>query len=477
MLAVAGHSFMGMSGWGLLDAALFSGLAYGLRKNSLIAAILALLLYSFETLYSLTAGNFGLQRILFLVWFIGGVRGALYIHKSKAQEAGAAARMSDRQIAKDAVKAESVENSKRPNQHPWRRFFAKILDIRVFSFSGQLLLSWTGLLQMFSSQASYARWSLFLGVVFGLIFETAFIGTIGTTPFKALFGIQLKSDGLKLPFGKAFKRTVLSYGVGAWFLAPLTLFFVLVPLFPESFRSSTAAMVVTVLMEFTCLIPLIISYRRLRSVGETAWDSKLSISVENIPWGIGRYFSAIAAAFIVGAMSYYGVQQQKALLTTEIQKNSSASQGFPNEPQGFRDFRFGESREVLFKAYPALRTQPVQHLGILEYYNLEHQRFWDWDDAVVRFVYFNDRLYDVVVDYAPHAAANQAGQMDELMLSRAKDFYGPPEEMQAPNGTKIYLWRGMKGSVTLNTDSKSLILTDSQLMIEYQAEVRRSGPS
>lgn len=474
ILALAGHSFMGMSGWGLLDAALFSGLAYGLHRNSLAAAILALLLYSSETLYSLTAGNFGAQRILFLLWFIGGVRGALYIYKSKAKAPVASTRVPDNQIAEVSVKAESAVNSK-PNPYPWRRFFAKILDLRAFSFLGQLLLVWTGL-QIFSSQMSYVRWSLFLGVIFGLIFETVFIGTVGTTPFKALFGIKLSSAGSKLTLEKALKRTLLSYAVGAWFLAPLTLFHVMAPFFPESFRLSPLAMWAMFLTEFLCLIPLILSYKKLQTAGETAWDTMLSISVENTAWGAGRYFLVIAAGLTVSAMGYYGVQQQKALLTKEIQK-SSASQSFPNEPRGFRGFRFGESREVLFHAYPSLRTQPVQHLGVLEYYNLDHQRFWDWDDIVVRFVYFKDRLYNVAVDYAPHAAANQAVQMDVLMISRAKDFYGPPEEMQAPNGTKLYLWRGMKGCVSLNTDSKSLILTDSQLLIEYQAEVRRSGPS
>ena len=153
---------------------------------------------------------------------------------------------------------------------------------------------------------------------------------------------------------------------------------------------------------------------------------------------------------------------------------------FTNEPTGFRTFRFGDSRAALLRAYPALQNQPVQHLDIFEYYTLEHQQFWDWNDVLIRFIYFKDRLYNVVVDYAPLSSSGSTNgtniNLDELMISRAKAFYGQPEEIKAPNGSILYIWRGRKGSVSLDVNNKSLALTDSELLIEYQAEVRKHGP-
>ena len=68
----------GIAAWALLDAALFAGIAFGIRKQSKAAAWAGLLLFGVEKIYLWNRNGvqgLWLAIILFLL-FIGGVRGA-----------------------------------------------------------------------------------------------------------------------------------------------------------------------------------------------------------------------------------------------------------------------------------------------------------------------------------------------------------------------------------------------------------------
>ncbi len=80
MLGALGAGFargLGLDAWALLDAALFAGIAFGLRRQSRVAAWAGLLLFGLEKIYLWNRNGIQglwLAIILFLL-FIGGVRG------------------------------------------------------------------------------------------------------------------------------------------------------------------------------------------------------------------------------------------------------------------------------------------------------------------------------------------------------------------------------------------------------------------
>lgn len=100
--------------------------------------------------------------------------------------------------------------------HPWRRYFARSLDLGVYGLlwaAVQLLvLRWNPdpnvLVRLLERYIGYA---LMLGV------EPLLLCTLGTTPGKGLFGLEVRDgNGRKLSFRSAFRRTwgVFCQGMG-----------------------------------------------------------------------------------------------------------------------------------------------------------------------------------------------------------------------------------------------------------------------
>lgn len=154
---------------------------------------------------------------------------------------------------------------------------------------------------------------------------------------------------------------------------------------------------------------------------------------------------------------------------------------FKNEPTGFRKISFRASQEEFLRLYPnAQLPEGKTHKDLMVYF-VENERFLDWDNIVIRFIFFKNRLYTVAIDYTPLTVgsdfdterAEQAA--DLLMLTRAKEHYGTPE-IQERDGIAYYIWRGRHGGVTLDQHNNTLSLIDSQLLLEYQAAARKYGP-
>lgn len=108
-----------------------------------------------------------------------------------------------------------------PFLHPWRRYFARSLDVELWAFA-----LWTLLILGFHMPIRFMLGSnriwlrLFVGWLANLpmlLLEPFLLSRWGTTPGKALFGIKvLDSEGEKMPLRQARERTweVFSRGMG-----------------------------------------------------------------------------------------------------------------------------------------------------------------------------------------------------------------------------------------------------------------------
>lgn len=156
--------------------------------------------------------------------------------------------------------------------HPWRRFFARMLDTSIIG-STVLFISASVLISLLSpaNAASFLKaldnkiveWCLLLllWVPFGAIL----LSCTGTTPAKWLFGIRiLSSDGHKLPLWDALDRTFSVWVQGVGFGIPI------VSIFTQLF-----------------------AYRRLKRTGTTLWDTSVNSNVTHKEWGPVRAITCI----------------------------------------------------------------------------------------------------------------------------------------------------------------------------------------
>jgi hypothetical protein len=82
-LALAGTKLFGIDASAFLDAALFAGIAFGIKRKSRFAAVAGLCLYVTERIYMLKRGGAGgiVLGIVFTLLFINAVRGAYAYHR------------------------------------------------------------------------------------------------------------------------------------------------------------------------------------------------------------------------------------------------------------------------------------------------------------------------------------------------------------------------------------------------------------
>jgi hypothetical protein len=83
-----GHPIMGLDGWGLVDAFLFSVVAWRIYRRSLPWAITGLVIFTGEKVYGVvsnprsgTAGIF--VAIILFFYYLNAVRGGLYLRREK----------------------------------------------------------------------------------------------------------------------------------------------------------------------------------------------------------------------------------------------------------------------------------------------------------------------------------------------------------------------------------------------------------
>lgn len=161
--------------------------------------------------------------------------------------------------------------------HPWRRFFARTVDICTAGLVLFLLLIFAFNATMPEQAAGFAKAienPIAEGVVLHLIWlpvDALLLSWFGTTPAKWLFGIRVAHPGGDLlTFSEALNRSSLVFVQGVGFGIP-----------------------------FVALFTQLFAYRRLTKTGTTLWDTSANAVVLRKNWGVFRALACTAAIFAV----------------------------------------------------------------------------------------------------------------------------------------------------------------------------------
>jgi hypothetical protein len=137
-------------------------------------------------------------------------------------------------------------------KHPWRRYLARSLDMSIYSIIwgavSMLVLRWNSpdgpLLKLLEAYITF-------GIMF--LLEPLFLSTLGTTPGKWIFGLQVRDFGdTNLSYGAALSRAwgVFHYGYGYF-------------------------------IPFYSLYRMYKSYKMCRETGELQWDEECAYTISD----------------------------------------------------------------------------------------------------------------------------------------------------------------------------------------------------
>ena len=176
--------------------------------------------------------------------------------------------------------AAPVDQSKKflgGEHHPWRRLFARTVDICTAGLVLFMLLIFAFSATMPEQAAGFAKAienPIIASVVLYLIWlpaEALLLSLFGTTPAKWLFGIRVTHQGGNLlSFAAALNRSFLVFVQGVGFGIP-----------------------------FVALFTQLFAYRRLTKTGTTLWDTSTTAVVLHKKWGVFRALACTAAVFSV----------------------------------------------------------------------------------------------------------------------------------------------------------------------------------
>src|SRR3990167_2693671 len=172
----------------------------------------------------------------------------------------------DFQIMQIIDKNESLEikTTLADTPHPWIRYFAKYIDLGLFTLVVTIILVFSmllglelkiinpKLLQYLMKHQSNIVYGMV--IIFLWVFGDAFcLWMFGTTPGKAILNIQIeKNDGAPITFSDALRRSFNIYGAGLGAGIPLIAFFA------QYF-----------------------SYTNLIKNGKTDWDNRLGFTIKH----------------------------------------------------------------------------------------------------------------------------------------------------------------------------------------------------
>ena len=176
--------------------------------------------------------------------------------------------------------SKSADESKKflgGSYHPWRRLFAKTVDISTIGLLAVLVFAF-GVGIMFPSKAEAFVKALENQIIGGIILlllwiplEAILLSTVGNTPAKWLFGISVKTtNGGNLSFPQALYRSFLVALQGMALGIPFVAFFT-----------------------------QIFAYRRLTKTGTTLWDTAANSVVTHKTWSAGRAIVCVLSVFFV----------------------------------------------------------------------------------------------------------------------------------------------------------------------------------
>lgn len=161
--------------------------------------------------------------------------------------------------------------------HPWRRLFARTVDICTAGFVLFMLLIFAFSATMPEQAEGFAKAienPIIASMVLYLIWlpaEALLLSLFGTTPAKWLFGIRVAHPGGDLlTFSEALNRSFLVFVQGVGLGIP-----------------------------FVALFTQLFAYRRLTKTGTTLWDTSTTAVVLHKKWGVFRALACTAAVFAV----------------------------------------------------------------------------------------------------------------------------------------------------------------------------------
>ena len=164
--------------------------------------------------------------------------------------------------------------------HPWRRLFARTVDISTAGFVVFSLLIFALSVTMPEQAAGFVKAienPIIASVVLYLVWlpaEAVFLSLFGTTPAKWLFGIRIAHPGGDLlSFSESLNRSFLVFVQGVGLGIP-----------------------------FIALFTQLFAYRRLTKTGTTLWDTSASAVVCHKKWGVLRSLFCTAAVFGVSIL-------------------------------------------------------------------------------------------------------------------------------------------------------------------------------
>ncbi len=165
-----------------------------------------------------------------------------------------------------------------PPTNPWRRFFARQLDLLLAraACTSAAVASGSADVWLFLQPTTAL---LILSPALLILAEAAFLTTVGTTPGKAALGLRvLAGDGSRLAFPAALKRSFLAWTGSGFGLPPVYL----IP-----------------------VLQWILSYRFLQKYRDTLWDRAALSRVTASP----PHPAGIATAILITASWIYGTSQ------------------------------------------------------------------------------------------------------------------------------------------------------------------------
>lgn len=179
----------------------------------------------------------------------------------------------------------SRDKAKKPkvNYHPWRRFYARSIDLFLVSFI--LVASFLFVLGILmprhvGAAITALKNPLFSGVMVYLLWiplEAFFLSTMGATPGKWLFGIEVMNRlGNNLTYSNALRRTLL-----VWFKGD--------------------GLGISLVAFFTRLF----AYKRLKKTGTTLWDTSVHSVVTHKEFTFLRTAACVLALVAVSVITLY----------------------------------------------------------------------------------------------------------------------------------------------------------------------------
>lgn len=208
----------------------------------------------------------------------------------------------------DPVNIKTTVN--RDSLHPWRRFWAKQIDLLFVIPFFLMLLAISGRFSEFKIESNLDSIVIYLlFILFFLFYETICVHLKGKTFGKYLLRVTIQGSGeSKIPFAKAFVRSFRAMAFGNAFCIPSLL-----------------------------LIANWLSYNRLVTTGTTSWDfeARAIVKFENLSKA-RKVFLTISTMIVIGLYAYMNIKSDQNMKDCTLQcevmmKNGELKEGLTKQ--------------------------------------------------------------------------------------------------------------------------------------------------